>query len=105
MPQCRWRKAICHLNAWIDLQLTFKLRAFEYSDASLGNVASRAVKVICWSPVVQYTDQEMIPARNARNVVTLAEVMFVTIQRENIRHSKKETNKAVTMLNLPDVCS
>jgi hypothetical protein len=33
---------------------------------------------------VQYTDQEMIPARNARNVVTLAEVMFVTIQRENI---------------------
>jgi hypothetical protein len=31
-----------------------------------------------------YTDQEMIPARNARNVVTLAEVMFVTIQRENI---------------------
>jgi hypothetical protein len=35
----------------------------------------------------------------------LAEVMFVTIQRENIRPSKKETNKAVTMLNLPDVCS
>jgi hypothetical protein len=33
---------------------------------------------------LQYTDQEMIPARNARNVVTLAEVMFVTIQRENI---------------------
>jgi hypothetical protein len=28
--------------------------------------------------LVQYTDQEMIPARNARNVVTLAEVMFVT---------------------------
>jgi hypothetical protein len=38
---------------------------------------------------VQYTDQEMIPARkNARNVVTLAEVMFVTIQRENILPSK-----------------
>jgi hypothetical protein len=37
---------------------------------------------------VQYTDQEMIPARNARNVVTLAEVMFVTIQRENIIPSK-----------------
>jgi hypothetical protein len=30
----------------------------------------------------------MIPARNARNVVTLAEVMFVTIQRENILPSK-----------------
>jgi hypothetical protein len=36
----------------------------------------------------QYTDQEMIPARNARNVVTFAEVMFVTIQRENILPSK-----------------
>jgi hypothetical protein len=30
----------------------------------------------------------MIPARNARNVVTLAEVMFVTIQRERILPSK-----------------
>jgi hypothetical protein len=37
---------------------------------------------------LQYTDQEMIPARNARNVVTLAEAMFVTIQRENILPSK-----------------
>jgi hypothetical protein len=37
---------------------------------------------------LQYTDQEMIPARNARNVVTLAEVVFVTIQRENILPSK-----------------
>jgi hypothetical protein len=33
---------------------------------------------------VQYTDQEMTPPRNAMNVVTIAEVMFVTIQRENI---------------------
>jgi hypothetical protein len=31
--------------------------------------------------------------------------MFVTIQRENIRPSKKEMNKSVTMLKLPDVCS
>jgi hypothetical protein len=31
--------------------------------------------------------------------------MFVTIQRESIRPSKKERNKAVTMLKLPDVCS
>jgi hypothetical protein len=38
--------------------------------------------------VLQYTDQEMIPARNVRNVVTLAEEMFVTIQRENILPSK-----------------
>jgi hypothetical protein len=37
---------------------------------------------------IQYTDQEMIPARNAKNLVTLAEVMFVTIQRENILPSK-----------------
>jgi hypothetical protein len=37
---------------------------------------------------IQYTDQEMIPARSARNVVTLAEVMFVTNQRENILLSK-----------------
>jgi hypothetical protein len=31
--------------------------------------------------------------------------MLVTIQRENIRLSKKEMNKAVTMLKFPDVCS
>jgi hypothetical protein len=31
--------------------------------------------------------------------------MLVTTQRENIRPSKKETNKAVTMLVIPDVCS
>jgi hypothetical protein len=37
---------------------------------------------------LQYTDQEMIPARNVRNVVTLAEIMFVTIRRENILPSK-----------------
>jgi hypothetical protein len=30
----------------------------------------------------------MIPARNAGNVVTFAEVMFVTTQRENILPSK-----------------
>jgi hypothetical protein len=38
--------------------------------------------------LIQYTDQEMIPVRNARNVVRLAEVMFVTIQCENILPSK-----------------
>jgi hypothetical protein len=36
--------------------------------------------------------------------VPQAEETFVTIQRENIRPSKKEINKAVTMLKLPDVC-
>jgi hypothetical protein len=34
-----------------------------------------------------------------------AEAMFVIIQRENIRLSKKEMKKDVTMLKLPDVCS
>jgi hypothetical protein len=34
--------------------------------------------------------------------VPTADVMFVTIQRENILPSKKKTNKAVTMLKLPD---
>jgi hypothetical protein len=37
--------------------------------------------------------------------VSRSELMFVTIQRENIRPSKKEINKTVTMLKLPDVCS
>jgi hypothetical protein len=37
--------------------------------------------------------------------VSGVEVMFVTIQRENIRPSNKEINKAVTILKLPDVCS
>jgi hypothetical protein len=33
------------------------------------------------------------------------EVIFVTIQRENIRPSKKEMDKAVTVLEVPDVFS
>jgi hypothetical protein len=59
---------------------------------------------------VQSTDHELITASNASRVlrqctVPRAEVglMLVTIQRENIRPSKKEMNKAVTMLKLPDV--
>jgi hypothetical protein len=31
--------------------------------------------------------------------------MFVTVQRENIRPSEKDINKAVTKSKLPDVCS
>jgi hypothetical protein len=39
-------------------------------------------------------------------VLARAEVMFVTIQRENIRPSKEEMNKVVKMQSkLPDVCS
>jgi hypothetical protein len=37
--------------------------------------------------------------------VPQAEVIFVTIQRENILPSKKEMYKAVTMLKLSYVCS
>jgi hypothetical protein len=49
-----------------------KLRAFEYSDASLGNVASRAVKVIFWSSFVEgrYNDsfQDRLRSCMRRNV-------------------------------------
>jgi hypothetical protein len=38
--------------------------------------------------------------------VPQAELMFVTIQRETIRPSKKEMNKAVAMQSkVPDVCN
>jgi hypothetical protein len=37
--------------------------------------------------------------------VSRAKVMFITIQRENISPSKKERNKVVTIIKLPDVCS
>jgi hypothetical protein len=37
--------------------------------------------------------------------VPRAEVMFVTIQCENVRPSNQEMKKAVTVLKLPDVCS
>jgi hypothetical protein len=51
---------------------------------------------------IQSTDHELI--RQGMRVlwqckVPQAEVMFVTIQRENIRPSKKEKNKPVTMLS------
>jgi hypothetical protein len=57
----------------------------------------------CSPQVMSWSPQGMRVLR--QYTVTRAEVMFVTIQRENIRPSKKEMNKAVTMLKLPDVCS
>jgi hypothetical protein len=54
------------------------------------------------------TDHELIPQgmRVLRQcTVPPAEVMLHIIQRENIGSSKKEMNKAVTILKLPDVCS
>jgi hypothetical protein len=52
--------------------------------------------------LIQSTDHEFIP--QAARVLRWckfprSEVMFITVQRENIRPSKKETNKAVTMLS------
>jgi hypothetical protein len=32
-------------------------------------------------------------------------IIIITIQRDNIRPSKKEMNKTVTTLKLPDFCS
>jgi hypothetical protein len=54
--------------------------------------------------VVQSTDHEFMRVLRQCKVPR-AEVIFFTVQRGNIRPSKKEMNKAVTMLNLPDVCS
>jgi hypothetical protein len=58
---------------------------------------------------VQSSDHELIPASKMRVLpreckVPQAEVMFITIERENIRPSKKEMKKAVTICKLPDVC-
>jgi hypothetical protein len=53
-------------------------------------------------------DHELIPARNASLAAMYSyasESNVLTIQCENIRSSKKEMNKAVAMLKLPDVCS
>jgi hypothetical protein len=38
-------------------------------------------------------------------MVPRVELMIVPIQHENIRPSKKEMNKAVPTLKVPDVCS
>jgi hypothetical protein len=55
-------------------------------------------QIMSWSP------QGMRVLRQC--TVPRGEVLFVTIQRENILLSSKEINKAVTMLSkLPDVCS
>jgi hypothetical protein len=57
------------------------------------------------------TVHELIPAWNAslaamHGSASESNVHYlVTIQRESIRPSKTEMNKAVTMLKLPDVCS
>jgi hypothetical protein len=60
------------------------------------DVPSTTGYIICSKNTIQYTDQEMIPARNARNVVMLADVMFVIIQRENILPSKITAHELLT---------
>jgi hypothetical protein len=62
----------------------------------------------CLQVPLQSTDHELIPKGMLvlqQCKVQRAEVMFVTIQRENIRPSKKEMNRAFTMIKLPDVSS
>jgi hypothetical protein len=58
----------------------------------------------CWygTQITSWSLQGMRVLRQCK--VPLAE-MFVTIQCENIRPSKKEMDIAVTMLKLPNVCS
>jgi hypothetical protein len=58
---------------------------------------SYSPQIMSWSP------QRMRVLRQCK--VPRVDVMFVTIHRENIRPSKKEMNKVVIMLKLPDVFS
>jgi hypothetical protein len=53
------------------------------------------------------TDHELNPRKECESCgnARFRERMFVTIQRVNIRPSKKEMSKVVTMLKLPDVYS
>jgi hypothetical protein len=56
------------------------------------------------SQITSWSPQEMRVLRQCK--VPQAEVTFVTVQRENIRHSKKEVNKIVTVkFKLSDVFS
>jgi hypothetical protein len=54
-------------------------------------------------PNIYYSPQGMRVLRQCK--VPRVEVMFVDIQRENIRPSNKEMNKAVTKSKQPDVCN
>jgi hypothetical protein len=69
----------------------------ETQSPSLCFMLSYCPQITSWSP------QGMRVLRQCN--VPRAEVMFITIQRENIHPSKKEMNNAVTMLKSPDVCS
>jgi hypothetical protein len=51
---CNYMEVLNYVRSSTRMQdVRTKLRAFECSDASLDNVSSRAVKVICWNPVVE----------------------------------------------------
>jgi hypothetical protein len=69
----------------------------------LHRYASKATKLYYGPHITSWSPQGMRVLWQCK--VARAEVMFVIIQRENIRSSKKEMNKAVIMLKLPDVCS
>jgi hypothetical protein len=76
---------MCALKPWSDSLTRNLLEGF-----GRGKVICHFLhlSIIQWHRY-KYTDQEMIPARN---VVTLAKVMFVNIQRENILPSKITIN-------------
>jgi hypothetical protein len=105
---------------------TVQLRAVAHATIIETSYANRAVyqmalvcyhltalpSTACMMDFLQSTDHELIPGRNVSRAAMpgpASEVMFVTIQRENIRPSKKEMNEAVKMLiikiKLPDVSS
>jgi hypothetical protein len=115
-----------HYTQYTVVCKTVQLRAVAHATIIETSYANRAVyqmalvcyhltalpSTVCMIAFLQSTDHELIPARNACRAATpgsASEVMFVTIQSENIRPSKKEMNKAVKMLiikiKLPDVCS
>jgi hypothetical protein len=74
-----------------------------WNDSSPLSLASRSLWAVYSTQIMSLSLQWMWVLRQC--TVPRAEVVFVTIQRENIHPSKKEMNKADTMLKLPDVCS
>jgi hypothetical protein len=89
---------------YLDICETWDSHAFEDFDVRLPGC--NAVWICRYCPqITSWSPQVMLILRQC--TVPRAEVglMFVTIQRENIHPSKKEMNKTVTMLKLPDICS
>jgi hypothetical protein len=82
----QWKVKWTGSEAWP--VVSFGTGDVKLSDSASTLLISHRLQTETLKYYLQYTNQEMIPARNAKNVVKLAEVMFVTIQRENILPSK-----------------